>query len=232
MHLSIRGIPMLRGTPDIIEALALAQDQLSEPSTEHRIEVAKKEAELAQREVDEGFPFLHAQGTVALWGALENVIRLFIARWLENFPNALEAEVVQRLRIRIGDYERLQGEDRFFYILDQLDRDLSAPPRSGVKRFEMLLEPFDLSGPIDDSLRKTLFEMSQVRNVLVHRGGRADRRLIEACPWLGFSVGDPVTITQDAYRRYMESVGAYVADLIARIGERFGNDMSRFKSIK
>lgn len=229
MHLSMRGISILRATPGIIEAVAKAEDTLSEPSTEQRIQEAREEAELAKREVDEDFPVLHAQATVALWGNLENAVRLFVARWLENFPGALQAETVKRLRVRIGEYESLQGEDRFFYILNQLERELSAPLRSGVTRFETLLEPFQLSGPIGDSLRQNLFELNQVRNVLVHRGGNADRRLNEACPWLGFAVGDPVTITHDAFRKYNESVHAYAIILITRVGERFGVDMSEFR---
>lgn len=252
MHMSMRGISMLRASPGLIKAVAKAEDALSEsstaqqirkaeeeaedalskPSTEQKIEWAEEEAELAKREVDEGFPILHAQATVALWGALENAIRLFITRWLENFPGALQAEAVQRLRVSIGIYESLQGEDRFFYILDQLERELSAPLRSGVTRFETLLEPFQLSGPIQDSLGQNLFELSQVRNVLVHRVGKADRRLNEACPWLGFAVGDPVTITDDAFLKYSESVLVYVTQLIVRIRERFGDDMTGLEKLE
>ena len=230
IHLSMQGISVLRVMPRAVELVAKVDDTLSAASTKQRIQVCKQEAELAQREVDEGFPILHAQATIALWSALENAVRLFVTRWLENFTGALHVEAVQRLRVRIGEYENLDGEDRFFYIVDQLERELSAPLRSGVTRFETLLEPFQLSGPIDDSLRQNLFELNQVRNVLVHRGGKADCRLVEACPWLGFAVGDHVIITKDAFSKYNESVLAYAVVLIARVGERFGVDMSEFRA--
>ena len=75
-------------------------------------------------------------------------------------------------------------------------------------------------------MRKNLIELNQVRNVLVHRGGKADRRFNDACPWLGKAVGDPVTITHAAFVKYFESVSSYTVELIARVGVRFGVDMS------
>lgn len=52
----------------------------------------------------------------------------------------------------------------------------------GVARFETLLALVELSGAIDEEHRKGLFELQQVRNVIVHRAGIVDRRLREQCP--------------------------------------------------
>ena len=98
MHLRMRGIATLQARPYMVKAVAFAEDTLAEPSTERDIQETELEAELAKREVDEGFPILHAQATVALWAALENTVRLFLARWLEIFPDAFQADAVQRLR--------------------------------------------------------------------------------------------------------------------------------------
>lgn len=129
---------------------------------------ANKEAELARRELNDEFPLLHAQTTIALWSALEAAIRLVLVRWLQNYKQAMEVEEIQKLRVRIGEYERLEGEDRFSYILDRLEQELAAPLKAGSTRFELLLNPFSLSRPVDKDVRRNLFELNQIRNVLVH----------------------------------------------------------------
>lgn len=229
MDLSVKGISMLRGLPKIVEVLAKVENGSVEEGN-YSLERAKKEAELAQREVDEGFPLLHSQATIALWSALEATIRLFIVRWLQNYKEAMEVEVIQRLRVRIGDYERLEDEDRFFYILDRLDQELSAPLKNGITRFELLLEPFGLSGQVEKDVKHNLFELNNVRNSLVHRSGLADRRLIDSCPWLKLTVGDPVKIDYEMINKYFQSVMKYGMELIVRIAEHFGVDMAEFRS--
>jgi len=230
VHLSVTGISALRGIPRVVEVLAKVQDKSGDPQSQAAFARAKKEAELAQQEIDEGFPVLHAQAVIALWSALEAAVRVFVARWLQHHNAAMEVEAVQKLRVRIGEYERLEGEDRFFYILDRLEQELSASLRSGVTRFETILEPFGLSGGVEDEVRRNVFELNHVRNVLVHRSGVADRRLVEACPWLGLSAGDPVKIDHRTYERYLGAVMNYDIELIARVGERFGVDMSEHRT--
>lgn len=229
LHLSMDGISMLRGVPKIVQALAKADGKSGE-EVHDRLESAKKEAELAHREINDGFPLLHAQTTIALWSALETAIRLFLARWLQNYKQAMEVEAIQKLRVRIVEYERLEGEDRFFYILNRLEQELATPLKTGVKRFELLLEPFGLSGPVDEDVRRNLFELNQVRNVLVHRSGVADRRLVDSCPWLKLKVGEPVKVNHEMTDHYFQSALKYATELIVRIGEHFGVDMSEFHS--
>jgi len=228
IDLSIKGISMLRGVPKIVEVLAKVE-RGSAKEDDYSVRRAKKAAKLAQREVDEGFPLLHAQATIALWSTLEATIRLFIVRWLQNYEQAMEVEAIQKLRVKIGDYECLEGGDRFFYILDRLDQELSAPLKNGITRFELLLEPFGLSGPVDEDVKRNLFELNHVRNSLVHRSGFADRRLIDSCPWLKLTVNDPVKVDHEMMRNYFISVMKYITELIARVGERFGVDMAEVR---
>src|SRR5690606_2128740 len=87
------GISILRGTPKLIEVLSKIH-VAGEPNT--KLEQAQKEAELAQREVDEGFPLLVSQATVTLWSTLEAGIRLLVVRWMQNQPNSLQNEAIQK----------------------------------------------------------------------------------------------------------------------------------------
>ena len=79
-----------------------------------------------------------------------------------------------------------------------------------------------MSGSVEEHVKRTLFEMNQVRNVLVHKRGIADRRLVEACPWLNLSLGDSVKVDHKMFQRYDEAVQKYVLTIMDRVSERFG----------
>jgi hypothetical protein len=229
LHLSMKGISMLRAVPKLVQTLAKVHEELDEKNND-KFERAKKEADLAKREIRDDFPILHSQTMIALWSALEATIRLFLVRWLQNYKQAMQVQAIQKLRVRIGEYERLESEDRFFYIVDRLERELSAPLKTGITRFELLLEPFSLSGAVEEDVRRNLFELNEIRNTLVHRSGLADRRLVDSCPWLNLKVGDPVKVDHKMCKRYFESVIKYVLELILRVGEFFGVDMDEFRN--
>lgn len=229
LHLSMRGISVLRGMPRIVVVIAKVESDDSE-DTARRLDSARKEADLAQREVNEGFPLLTAQTVIALWCALEAAIRLFLARWLQHNKDALEVDAVQKLRVRIGEYEQLKDDDRYFYILDRLEQETSAPLKCGVTRFELLLEPFGLAGAVDEKDRRDLFELNQVRNCLVHRSGIADRRLVESCPWLNLTTGATLKVDSAMTNCYFDAAMSYTVALIVRLGERYGVDMSDVKN--
>src|SRR5262249_51191654 len=91
------------------------------------------------------------------------------------------------------------------------------------------LEPFGLSGAVPDAVQRDVFELNQVRNCLLHRAGRADRRLIDACPWLGLTTGMPVVVTHQTYQRYVVSLIRYATQLVVRITEHSGVEMKEIK---
>jgi len=216
---------MLRARPRIVDALEAVDPGHNQAYTKE-IENAKKEAKLAQREVDEEFPLLHAQATIALWVALEATMQTFFVRWLENKKEAFDIEPVQKLKVRIADYEKLQGEERYFYILDRLEQEM---PAAGFARFEALLALFGLSGVVNQDDRRNLLELNHMRNALVHRSGIIDSRLAAACPWLALCPGQPLRINANMTMRYFGSSMNYAIDIIIRIGEYFGVNMDEFK---
>ena len=239
-HLSISGLLMIIHRSRRMEELTEQLKKLDRESGFSRGDVsrnnvrdsARKEAELAQREADQGFPILHQQTTVDLWGTLEFLIRNFFASWLANETTPTRAEAVRKIKVRLADYEAMSEDDRYHYLIDELERDLGAPFKQGVNRFEALLSVFGFSGRVKKSIRKDLFELSQVRNVIVHRRGIADRRLVEACPWLSVKAGEPLTITPDAHRRYFEALYGYVKVLLARVTKHFASVPERAGAAK
>ncbi len=225
LHLSMKGISLLCAVPRVVEVLGEVDGREQEPSGRISIDQAKSEAAFAQREINEGFPLLHAFAALGLWSSLETAVRLFAVRWMQNQESAMQIEPIQKIKVRICEYESLQGEDRFFYILERLEQEASIPQRLGVNRFEAVLQLFGLSGLVPDSVQRDLFELNQIRNCLMHRSGKADRRLMEACPWLNLQRGQTVFIDHRTVGRYFQAVVTYATEVICRIGEHFGKDM-------
>ena len=228
LHLSMRGIAMVRAVPRAVEVLAEV-DEADPKETEARVASAKAEAELAQREVDEGFPVLHAQALVTTWSLLESLVREFVSAWLRHESGALSAGPVAKIKIPVAEFVGLSEEERCVFLCSLLERELASPLRRGVSRFESLLEPFGLSGPVPSDVSRDLFELSELRNVLVHRRGIADSRIVESCPWLDLRIGDEVRVSHERFSKLCSSVSRYMICLLVRVGERFGVKMSSYK---
>lgn len=223
LHLAIAGIQMMRQRHEILVAIDKAMERFdgSGPESEE-LQVAAAQRELAQSEIDNDFPLLHEQATVAMWGSLEALIRGFLASWLQNNPEAWRAEGLKKLKVRLGEYETLDPSVRCLWVVDLLDNEISGPLRTGVTRFECLLHQFGLDGSVDETQSRSLFELSQVRNAIVHNRGRADRRLIESCPWLDLKLGDKVRVSHQMWTGHSAAVAQYVLELIQRVRVRMG----------
>ena len=225
VHLSSTGISMLRGAPRLIETLMkVGEDDPTEES--QRLEHARKNADLAEHEVKSGFPILHAWAVVGLWALFEATIRTFVAEWLQHKPTAWRTEPIQRLRIKLGDYESIPRNQRYRFVVEMLEKELGAGLRDGVTRFEAMLDPFGLSGELPASLRREIYELGQVRNLIAHNASKVDRRFADACPWLEVKTGDELYVSRDMVNKYCSVTGAYIALIICRVGEHFGVDMS------
>lgn len=230
VRISSRGISMLRGVPKITQVLMKVEEDDS-PESSASLENAKIEAELAQHEVDAGFPVLHAWAIVGLWAILETLIRTFVAEWLKHKRTAWQVEPIKRLRIRLGQYESIPKKQKYMFVTELLEKELGAGLKSGVTRFEALLEPFGLSGDVPDNIRQIIYEFGQVRNAIAHRGFKKDRQLLDACPWIGGQIGSDLHVSAEMFTKYQQAAQVYVVLIVCRIGEYYGVDMSESRAL-
>ena len=127
VEISARGIGVLRGMPKIVQVLADVEGNSQEPKSVKALERATKEAELASNEVAKDFPVLHGFAVVALWSWLEHFVKGLVALWLIHRRDALDAPVVQKLRVRFGEYMRLQKSEQAQFLVELLEQDLALP---------------------------------------------------------------------------------------------------------
>jgi hypothetical protein len=237
VSLSVAGISMVRATPKAIRALNFSgapdfsEDSLSD-NVKMEIKISEHRAALAQREVDSEFTIIHSQGVLSLWSALEDVIRDLLARWLLNLPEKRLESPWCDLKVKLGEYERLDEEQKAYFLVAAIEQSTASALKRGVNRFETMLDTIQLSGPIDDNVKVTIHEMQQVRNVVAHRRGVADARFCAACPQFGLSIGQKLRVGHKQWHQYTDAIGAYILEIIYRTGEKFGDNEIRERSLR
>jgi hypothetical protein len=230
LHMSMRGIGMITMVPNALSVLGerpYSENRPDDPETRKQdfqkaLEAAESAARFAEREGKQGFPLLHAHSLVGAWSALESAIEDAIVGMLMNEPDLLWNETLSKIRIPLAEFEALDKEERMRYLLEELERTHGLRRRQGVDGFEDLLGHVNLSGAVEPDIKKAIWELSNLRNVIVHRGSMADRRLVQGCPWMGLRVGDKVTVTHEALGRYFAALHQYLIVILHRLRAKYG----------
>jgi hypothetical protein len=229
LDLSRRGIDMVTSAPTVIKAIAKAEGTTTTIEYKSQLAAAESMAKIAVFERDNDFPILHGQFVVSLWGSLETLVLDVIADWIVNQPGVLNSAAWHNLKVKVSEYETLDAGQKAIYLATAMDQMLSGPLKQGVNRFESLMETVGLKGAVSGELSKTLWELQQVRNIIAHKRGIADKKFCGACPWLASNTGDIVSVGRSMYDKYFRAVIGYSTELIARTGEYFGVSDMRAK---
>jgi hypothetical protein len=194
---------------------SLAFEDPSE-STE-KLKTLRERARKADKQLEDGLPLMHSQMAIGTWSVLEAAIDDFVVAWLTNVPATLEVDELSKIKVPASLFEMMDRPARMQYLVEEYKRNLRSDSKIGIERFESILKPLGLSGPVDESTRKDIFELSQVRNAILHRASRADQRLIDACPWLTIPLGARVVVSNTDSDRYVRSVTEYLKTIIKRV---------------
>ena len=73
--------------------------------------------------------------------------------------------------------------------------------KKGVDGLEAILEKIKLPGTVDQEIKK-LRELQQVRHSIVHKNGNADKRFVEAVPWMEEFINQSIPINRTSLRKY------------------------------
>jgi hypothetical protein len=196
LECSMRGMLLLQDTPD-------------------------SEAAFVQQECVNGFPLLHAHVVVGCWGAFEAAMEDLGIGLLINEPIWLQGEAFSRLKIPLAEYENLEPDERMRLLIEELQRSQGGKRKPGTASFEHVLNHFQLSGEVDPETKQTIWEMLNVRNVIVHRGSVADRRLVNACPRMGLKIGQLVIVTNPILNRYADALSRCIRSLMEQLSQRY-----------
>jgi hypothetical protein len=205
------GILLVKGFPDLLELLI--RDESTETRDreffEKKMVVEKRLGQSAAREIEKDFPLMYGHALTGVWSGLESYIEDLAIAWMDDNPSVLGEPAIAKVRIPLATFQALDHQDRLRFIVTELQRDLRVDLKNGATKFEPLLKVLGLDGPVDRRVRAVLFDAQHLRNVLAHRGGVADKKFVEACPNLGFHVGEPIMIDGDSFGRLVNGIVMY-----------------------
>lgn len=182
---------------------------------------AKKDAEFAKKQVDLGFPTLLAHTTISLWSALEALIQDVALLWLKINPDALQSDRLKNIKISLADFLSLDDEQRLRRLIGEIERHKRGEGLAGVQRFEEILNAVGLGGRVSKELSKTLYELSRVRNLIIHKGGMVDVEFLNACPWFQIKEGHEFRVDTDSIIKYSDGVREYSKLIWRRIARKY-----------
>jgi hypothetical protein len=179
--------------------------------------------EFAESQLNGGFTIPGGLLVVRFVTIIETAVSEAVVWSFRTRPAVLERPEVRRLKGSLADFARASEEQRAELLANLLARDLGASLKVGIGKYETLLEIVGLGGHVNPAAREIILELIEVRNVVVHGGGRVDERFRERCPFLNLSVGDAVQFTARTLDRYHAAVSYYVMELAARWAETDGH---------
>lgn len=205
LNLSIRGIISVSTRIEATKKLV----ELGEIDIE-TIERWKPGTEFAKEQVRKGFPLLFAHSLVAIWGSLESMIIDFIVSFINENPNYLENDIFKKIKIPLAEYELYDKEDRLYFLIRETERNLKLDYKPGVEKFEAFFNLLKIGGAVEKKIKKNLFELYHVRNLILHRSSIIDQKFINACPWRKENKGDFLQLGIDDFLRYRDAVVKYI----------------------
>lgn len=162
------------------------------------------------------FGTLHGNLLLGVWGAFEACIDDMCVAALSDAEMRRTSSVLDRLKVDLGGFLTLAEEERWPWVLDQLKRSESSSLKEGVAQFETLLKRCGLGGTVEGTLSTLLFKVKAARNVIAHRGARADARLCSAVAEWGLAVGDPVVLSERQLKAALIGMARYVHVVVRR----------------
>lgn len=223
-----RGLRVTQAVPTAVKVLAKVQGEEESEKHKKSLKDVQRIASIAKEEIDSGFPFLYSQSAILLYSYLEAAIKRFIITYFKN--NDIEKiKEVANIKINFSEFINLDENEKYDYLFIQYEKLLTIGIQYGITRFENLLNPIAFSGKVNADVSKSIFELSQIRNNILHRAGVVDKQFISNCSWLKYSIGEKVKVTNESYELYYSAVCKYVTTIVIRLDEKNGKRMSEFK---
>ena len=202
-------------------------------STEEHLHQANERAQkleaFAKGELKYGLPYLYGIASTRLWSILEAMVDDLLVYLLQFRPECRGAEIIRKLEGPLVEFATAKESDKAKYLADLLIEQVKARLKLGIGRFESTLKEIGMGGPVDSNVQKTIFELSQIRHVIIHRLGEADEKLINNCPWLNLRPGQKVRVTQKDFNRYYLAFFWYMLELDRRLTALLSETRSEYK---
>jgi hypothetical protein len=180
----------------------------------------------AKSEVENDFPKARAHNLVATYSTVEHFVRRTCVAWLEQKGLGVVTKPVRKLKVNLAEFLDHSDGDRWWFVVDCIERELTAATKAGCRRLDALLDAVGLVGKTDNRIAKQIDQLTNIRNVIVHRAGIVDRRFQKACPWLQFEVGKKLVLNHRLNGDAVHAASAYWFSTFVRLINRMGIECS------
>jgi hypothetical protein len=219
---SAQAVKMIEVTQRLAKQANFSRHIMSEEKLAKVKEQAGEFEAFAREQKEDGFPFLFSLAVVRLWSILEALVDDLAVDFLRRPNECKDKDLIYSLKGPLLEFATAPPERQADFLTERLKDVVKAGLQPGVGRFEAILDPIGLGGGIDSDVRRVLFEISQVRNVIVHKAGITDQRFIEACSWLNLKSGAPLKVNAQDFHLYTISSYYYVVEIRYRIHQFLG----------
>jgi len=217
LNISLVGLDAVNKMPFLIQVLKNTKTNKKEvEELNRRLEVANKHAAIVETERKSGFHTLYSHGVVSMWVGLEALVGDIIIAFLVNKPELAKVKPFCDVKLTLGEYRTMSESELSHALFREIERETKAIFQSGINKFESILRTVGLDGKVPSKRAKNLYELHNVRNVILHRAGIVDSRFRVNCPWRREKIGSRITVNAKDYKRYHDSAGAYLLELIQR----------------
>lgn len=221
-RLTERSIGALFGSLRLFESVVDGEGESATPDQVERVERTREWASAAQVAIDSDFALLNGHSLMGSWGALEAMVEDVCVLWTAHSGAIHSQAAFSRIKVTAVDFLGLSERDQIVLLLGELRRSIASDLKPGVGQFESVLDSIGLGGSVDDDVRRSLFYAQQLRNLVAHRGGVADKRFVNACAALDYDINEKVSISTDQYFHMVDAMQAYAVTLAERVRAAFG----------
>lgn len=173
------------------------------------------------------FTYLHELAAFRLWAILENAAEDLVRECLRCIPEFRQRPEFTRIKGSVVEFASKSATEQIEFLVARQKEQLDSAFKIGIGRFECLLGTIELSGNVNDLVRRILLELAETRNVIAHRNGRVDKRFIERCPWFSATVGRPLYLTGRHFERYVVAARWYLVELSRRLAVKYAASDNR-----
>ena len=227
VHICLSGLQNSLHATRVVDVLRDSQKRHGRPerfSSDEYYRDAKKQAEMEEtfgrQQKLRDFTYLYALASIKLWSILEAAIDDVALECVQTPNRCSDAKLLAGLKGPLLEFLQSSADERAEFLAAQLKQEVRASMQKGIGRFEAILAPLGLEGAVPDAVRRAIFELSEVRNVLMHRHGFADKRFVSSCPWFGARVGDELLVKEQQYVRYELAISCYFLEIDLRFRRR------------
>ncbi len=208
-------------------------------ATQKDYEIARVRAsrmeKVAKSQAEDGFPMLYNLAVVRLLTIVEAAVERFVLAALADPAKLKDQKIIRSLQGSLVDFSELPQDQRPEYLYNALKDSLRPRRHTGIGRYEILLDSVGLGGGVPEGVRCALFELIEVRNLIVHRAAIVDPVFVSMCGWLKVSVGNCFNVSKRRFLAYILSSNWYFLELERRSGnaaaltERASTAMKEFE---